>query len=91
MHSGTETYGLVTLVLALVTALGMVSDLKWVSESSFRVSVGTVAVVTSVTFCVGKYGIIGMFIADVGVYVTLLGGVVLLLAERRSNDGRTAP
>ncbi len=32
-----------------------------------------------------------MFIADVGVYVTFLGGVVLLLAERRSNDGRTAP
>ncbi len=39
MHSGTETYGLVTLILGLVTALGLLGDLKWVSESSFRVSV----------------------------------------------------
>jgi len=90
MDSGMETYGLITLILGLITILGLLVDLKWISNSSFRALVGAVAVVTSVFFYIGEYGLLGMYIADVGVYLTFIGGVILLLGGRRS-DATTQP
>lgn len=82
MDSGMETYGLITLILGIMALLGLLIDLKWISRSSFRALVGAVAMVTSVFFYVGEYGLLGMYIADSGVYLTFIGGVILLLAER---------
>ncbi len=84
MGSGTETYGLVTLVLAVIAALGILIEIRWISSEAFRTVVGTVSVVLSSGFFFTQYGVTGMFIAGTGMYLTLIGGIVLLMGSGKS-------
>jgi len=84
MDSGMETYGLITLILGFIAILGLLTDLRLISSNLFRAFVGAVAIIISASFYIREYGFRGMFIADIGVYLTFISGALLLFAGLHS-------
>ncbi|ADD07037.1 uncharacterized protein Nmag_3487 [Natrialba magadii ATCC 43099] len=85
MGSGLETYGFLVVPLVLVTFAGTVLEYPWISTGPFRAGVGGAMVALPLWFSWWTgYGVSGSLIMGSGVYVTAVGGVVLLVLERRA-------
>ncbi|OIB57902.1 hypothetical protein [Natrialba sp. SSL1] len=85
MGSGLETYGFLVVPLVLVAFAGTVLEFPAISTGAFRASVGGALVALSLWFGWWTgYGVSGPLTVGSGVYVTVGGGLVLLVLERQA-------
>ncbi|MEY7847708.1 hypothetical protein AB7C87_00680 [Natrarchaeobius sp. A-rgal3] len=83
LGSGLEIWGSITLALSVIAAVGIVTGIGGVDTSLFRALVGATAVVLGGHVLVHSPGVTGPFVAGTGAILTVLGGLVLLVSERK--------
>ncbi len=89
MRSGLDTWGAVTLLLALTAILGVVSDFRGISLRSFQIAVGLLTAGIAVAYIV-EYRLTGPLSVDWGIALLVIGASLLMIAHiwEQTTDAR---
>lgn len=90
LDPGFEIWGFLLIPLAALACLGLLFHIPWINTGIFRGFVGVTALVLATSFLV-EWGVTGYFIAGIGVYLTVIGGIMLGISELVRMTGSTLP
>jgi len=90
LDPGFEIWGLLLISLATLTCLGLLLHIPWINTGIFRGLVGATALILATWFLV-EWGFTGYFVAGIGVYLTVIGGVMIVVSELVGMKGSIIP